>query len=549
MTMKKLLSLLASLLFITSVSALTYTVTVPEGTKACYIAGAMTGWSQVQMTNIGTNKYQIDIPDATSAHKYKYCSGPSWTYVEKSAAGGEISDRSYNADDVVVKWGVLYDPGVVVGNIILTANVPADTPDGEVYIAGSFQGFDPETALQLTKVTSTKYTITIPDVTDIAYKLLCGKSWGYVEVNADGTDISDRSASTASPNVEITVGKWKSLPGQSTDGYTYLTEAFPFAPLEGTRRIWVYLPPDYETETEKRYPVLYMHDGQNVFENGGFGSWAAHNALNQLYQDGKPVGIVVAINNSAGRMSEYTPFPNPANAPVANGDNYLQAIIDNIIPYINANYRTLTDRENTGIAGSSLGGLISYYAALKQESVFGKIGVVSPSFWYCKNDLATYLNGWNGESVDNTKMYFICGDDEGSSTVTDMQEFYDNTLSKGYKSENMKYEVVAGGGHNEASWAAQIGRIYEFLFDKAIVGITPEQGDNNQIKIYSQRNTLNIELSNEPIIDFYLYDMLGKQVLSKSLKENISINNINTGAYIYKVQSKDKSYSGKVLVP
>lgn len=247
--------------------------------------------------------------------------------------------------------------------------------------------------------------------------------------------------------------------------YKRLPEPIDCGKLLPARRIWVYLPPNYEKDITKKYPVCYMHDGQNIFENGGYGSWSMQNMLNARALEGKKVGIVVAIDNSSKRLSEYTPFPNPSNAPVASGDEYLQAIVKHIMPYVNSNYRTLTDRKNTMLCGSSLGGLISYFAAFKADSVFGRIGAVSPAFWYCKNDLKTYTNKVVSRYPNDTKIYFICGDSESQSTVPDMQEFYNYSLAKGIPKESMKYEVLTGGKHNEASWSNQIGRVYDFLFE------------------------------------------------------------------------------------
>ena len=231
------------------------------------------------------------------------------------------------------------------------------------------------------------------------------------------------------------------------------------------RRIWVYLPPNYAVDSTKHYPVCYMHDGQNVFENGGYGSWTMQNMLNARANEGKELGIVVAIDNSSKRLAEYTPFPNPKYAETALGDAYLEAIVNNIMPYVNTQYRTLTDRKHTMLCGSSLGGLISYYGAFKADSIFGSIGAISPSFWYCKKDLDQYISTANTRYPEATKIYFICGDSESSSTVSDMQEFYDATLAKGFPVEALKYEVVIGGKHNEASWSKQIARVYDFLFE------------------------------------------------------------------------------------
>ena len=251
----------------------------------------------------------------------------------------------------------------------------------------------------------------------------------------------------------------------SIGSYKRLPDAIYCGDLLQKRRIWVYLPPNYEKDSTKHYPVCYMHDGQNVFENGGYGSWSMHKMLNARALEGKEVGIVVAIDNTSKRLAEYTPFANPQYDSVALGDTYLEAIVNHVIPYVNKRYRTLTDREHTMLCGSSLGGLISYYGGFKADSVFGRIGAISPSFWFCKTDLENYIATTICRYPHTTKLYFICGDSESQSTVGNMQEFYNATLDKGIPAEAMKYEVVIGGKHNEASWSKQIQRVYDFLFE------------------------------------------------------------------------------------
>ncbi|MBO5816530.1 MAG: hypothetical protein J6R26_01090 [Paludibacteraceae bacterium] len=132
--MKKIFSLFAAMVCAVSMFALTYNVTVPAGTKACYIAGEMNGWSQVEMTKVDDTHYTLDVADATDAMKYKYCSGPGWAYVEKTADGSEVADRTYAAEDVVEAWASVYDPGNVqepgeAKDITVKAKVPAEWTD------------------------------------------------------------------------------------------------------------------------------------------------------------------------------------------------------------------------------------------------------------------------------------------------------------------------------------------------------------------------------------------------------------------------------------
>ena len=132
--MKKIFTFFAALACVMSMSALTYNVEVPSGTNACYIAGEMNGWSQVEMTKVDDTHYTLDVADATEAMKYKYCSGPGWAYVEKTAAGEEVADRAYTPNDVVEAWAAVYDPNNVPSqgdtkDITVKAKVPAAWAD------------------------------------------------------------------------------------------------------------------------------------------------------------------------------------------------------------------------------------------------------------------------------------------------------------------------------------------------------------------------------------------------------------------------------------
>ena len=150
--------------------------------------------------------------------------------------------------------------------------------------------------------------------------------------------------------------------------------------LPRTRRIWIYLPRSYSTDVNRTYPVLYAHDGQNLFDRATSfsGEWQMDESLDRLSKNLIVVGI---DNGGAERINELTPYPNPEYGG-GQADEYLAFIVDKLRPFINLHFRTKIDRDNTAILGSSLGGLCSYYAALKYEDIFGLIGVFSPSFWF-----------------------------------------------------------------------------------------------------------------------------------------------------------------------
>lgn len=241
-----------------------------------------------------------------------------------------------------------------------------------------------------------------------------------------------------------------------------LDEHFPMPQLLRSRRIWAYLPPDYAT-TEKRYPVFYLHDGQNLFDasTSFVGEWGIDEILDNLHQAGHPGVIVVGIDNGGDkRPNEYNPFDNEKYGK-GEGDSYISFIITSLKPFIDKQLRTLTDKDNTGIGGSSLGGLISFYAWLKYPEIFGKAGVFSPSFWIAPQlEKEIQLN----TTHHSDKLFLIAGDDEDPSMVPDMEHIYSLLSDQGMPERHMKKVVVEGAQHCEAYWHDEFAGVFIWLF-------------------------------------------------------------------------------------
>ena len=183
-------------------NGLVYTVTVPEGTKACYIAGDMTGWLHQEMERIDDTHYTITMGDATEADGYKYCSGPGWAYEELTAEGTPVNNRTYTPSDVVVRWAMVYEPEVQAGDIHFTVTVPAGTT--ECFIVGSFQGWSTDDAVAMTDNGDGTFSYTLTDVVDVQYKYWNGYAWeGY-----DGNRMASVSIST---EVNDVISNWNIL--------------------------------------------------------------------------------------------------------------------------------------------------------------------------------------------------------------------------------------------------------------------------------------------------------------------------------------------------
>lgn len=216
--------------------------------------------------------------------------------------------------------------------------------------------------------------------------------------------------------------------------------------LNTEKKIWLYLPESYAT-SNKKYSVIYMHDAQNLFDNKSAyaGEWNVDEKLDSLQAQ----VIVVAIEHgNEKRMEELTPFKNDKYGG-GKADDYLDFIVTTLKPHIDSTYRTKIAAKNTIIMGSSLGGLVSFYATLKYPKVFGKAAVFSPSFWF-SNEIYNYTQSQN---KIKSKIYFMCGDKESDDMVTDLNKMETLINSKRCYCLNLnEKKIVKGGQHNEKLW-------------------------------------------------------------------------------------------------
>lgn len=223
------------------------------------------------------------------------------------------------------------------------------------------------------------------------------------------------------------------------------------------KKIWIYLPKNYEASTEK-YPVVYMHDAQNLFDakTSYVGEWNVDETLDSLHAKTIVVGIE---HGNDKRIDELTPYKNEKYGG-GKADTYLDFIVKTLKPEIDKKYRTKTGTKNTTIMGSSLGGLVSFYAVLKYPDTFGKAGVFSPSFWFTKDifELAQKTK------KIKAKIYFLCGDSEDENVVADMQQMEAIVSQKnGNCKKRLSETIVKGGKHNEKLWRENFAKAYLWL--------------------------------------------------------------------------------------
>lgn len=356
---------------------------------------------------------------------------------------------------------------------IYIEKVPVNPANPDIFLAGNMNGWNPFNDNYRLKKQDDKFRIILHNLKKGMYffKFTRG-SWKNAECKSDGEDISNREINISSDTtLYLTVAGWKdqflSIPKHHTmsPNVTIIDTDFVIPQLHRTRRIWAYLPPDYKT-SGKRYPVLYMQDGQNLFDaaTAAYGEWGVDEILDSLAKKGYPDIIVIGIDNGGDkRMNEYNPYDNQKYGK-GDGKKYADFLAKTLKPFIDKHFRTLSGPENTGIAGSSMGGLISFYTWLKYPNVFGKAGIFSPSFWIApkiKDDI--HLN----KTQKADKLFFIAGDAESQTMVSDMTDIYDDLLQQGMPSENIQLKVVPGAQHNEIYWREEFPAVFLWLFDSS----------------------------------------------------------------------------------
>ena len=248
--------------------------------------------------------------------------------------------------------------------------------------------------------------------------------------------------------------------------------------LPTDRDIIVYLPPNYESAKRSRYPVLYLHDGQNLFDGATSfipgQEWRVDETAQTLIAARKiePLIIVGVYNAGKERGNEYTPAEDSRYKMGGKADSYGRLLVEELKPFIDRTYRTRRDAKNTGIGGSSLGGLVSIYLALRYPHVFGKAAVLSPSVWFANQHILGFVNQASKKPV---RIWLDIGTKEGRDpndavqTVKGAQLLYDALLRKGWRpGRDLSYFEAKDAEHNEAAWALRVEPILKFLFPRGM---------------------------------------------------------------------------------
>jgi len=363
-------------------------------------------------------------------------------------------------------------PQEIPGTVNFQITVPPTTPPGsDVFVTGdqaalgSWNG----QGLKLAKQADGTFSgsVVLPPGVQIQWKLTRG-SWDNVEVgpNAESVDNHLYTVARRDNVVKATVARWRA---PTLTGNVQYQRNFQ-SQFVKARDLIIYLPPDYDTHPTQRYPVLYMHDGQGLMDRlttfANNPEWGVDEAAERLITQGKlqPL-IIVGVYNTDQRIPEYTPVADPKYGG-GKADDYGKFLKQELKPFIDKTYRTRPEAQYTGVAGSSLGGLVSKYFALTLNDTFSRIGVISPSVWWDNKDIVARVQALTQKPA--VRIWEDIGTNEGTTPaeeVDNARALRDALVAKGFvEGQDLHYLEIQGGTHNEAAWAARIEAILLFLY-------------------------------------------------------------------------------------
>lgn len=437
---------------------------------------------------------------------------------------------------------------------IRVVSLPENTPaNGNLYISGNFNNWSAnDSNYRLQKEAYGNYSIQLP-LSDKPYefKFTLG-SWECSEMSANGADFNKRNlVALHDTTVDYKIERWNSTTCiaslKKEKSYFVFSDNFPMNEQKKTRRIWLYLPPDYYQQPTKRYPVIYMHDGQNLFcdSTAKNGEWEVDETLNALFEKGDNGVIVVGIDNDdTERYDEYLPWQNKE---LGGGktDEYLTFISKRLKPTIDLLYRTETDRLNTAMMGSSLGALTTLYAALKNDSIFSKFGILSPVLWIADSIYSLPRKTLHTRS---SKLYLLSGVLESSSQVQETYNMRDSLLKNGFNRFELQCEIKNDGTHSEWFWKREFAEAYRWLFanqpaEEIVKTVSPVEIDSTHVK-----NKLRIHVNNS-YTDLYMEikNENGRSIMKRKLKTDQEIDLRNFRKGIYTIQINNSAFKSSTI--
>lgn len=374
-------------------------------------------------------------------------------------------------------WGAAAKEPMVRLTVVVT-RVPPHTPaDAALFIASNVNGWNPAPEagrLGRRDDGTWEARLAVPAGARVEYKVTRG-TWATVEKGPRGEERPNRSVQVGVEDVEVrlTVPAWAdqvaAVPVAGTaSGDVTVIGAFPAPELGGSRRLWVYLPPGYATG-ERRYPVLYMQDGQNLFDvsTSFAGEWEVDESLDALVREGRLEGLIVVGIDNAGeaRLDEYSPWRDRQLGKGGRGDVYASFLVRTLKPFVDRTWRTLPGREHTGIAGSSMGGVISLWAGLRYPEVFGRVAAFSPTLGFAARMPMRHLRAARARAPQ--RVYLDMGGAESGHPEHD-RELVELARAAAAALEAGGFEVRlvidTPAPHNEGAWAARFPEAITWLY-------------------------------------------------------------------------------------
>jgi len=360
-------------------------------------------------------------------------------------------------------------------NILNNSNSFVDDP---LFLSGTFNNWAEHLKIGLIPQQGEQITYLLENVKsgDLELKISRG-NWDNLSSSKEGKlELPHISKIQKDSEVNLTIEAWRDQFPKSTASKQVhvLDEHFFFPDLNVFRKVWIYLPKDYATSSE-RYPVIYMHDGQHLFDEAtsvgraGPVEWM----VDETIDEANIPAIVIAIDHAKTyelRQQEYLVNPSHTTEK-AQGWDYLEDIVNSLKPFVDKHYRTIPDAMHTAMIGSSIAALLSIYAGIKYPQVFGTIASFSPSIWMDEQNLYNYSKKKlqeKGENRKNQELYFYIGDkerrfrlmDEQNNMKLDLDKYYD-WLKGNYEGE-LKLDLEFEGKHGAIYWQKAFAKFYDY---------------------------------------------------------------------------------------
>ncbi|MEB3284771.1 MAG: alpha/beta hydrolase-fold protein [Candidatus Sericytochromatia bacterium] len=358
---------------------------------------------------------------------------------------------------------------------------PTTPPRARIYLASTQNDWrtdDPAARFEEIEAGRYRLVVELPRGTSLEYKITRG-TWRTVEVDDRGQELENRRwMAVGDATISLEIPHWRdqaSARKPTRHRKTDVSVIGPFAipALDREREVVVYLPPGYHNEPNRRFPVMYMFDGQNLFDSAtAFNQeWAVDETCDHLIRTGElaPLIVVGVYNGNEKRVSEQSPWKDNRLGADGDGHAFLRWVVGGLKDYIDTHYRTLTGPEDTGVGGSSMGGLTALYAAYRYPLVFGRVAALSPAFWFARSQIFRYIA--SSTAPPGARIYLDCGELE-TARVHPKRDFYrvaysmvDLLTVQGFRlNDNLMWLSDPKGTHSEDCWARRLGPALRYLF-------------------------------------------------------------------------------------